>query len=86
LIAKDARAFLEWKIGCDDRRSAFMTLAEYFEKRFRRQHGGLLDVDGTGVVGESGDGELVLWKSMSALECGSRLANFRSGRKLLGVR
>jgi NAD(P)-dependent dehydrogenase (short-subunit alcohol dehydrogenase family) len=34
LIAKDARAFLEWKIGCDDRRSAFTTLAEYFEKRF----------------------------------------------------
>ena len=34
-----------------------MTLSEYFEKRFRRQHGGLLDVDGTGVVGESGDRE-----------------------------
>ena len=60
-----------------------MTLAEYFEKRFRRQHGGLLDVDGIGVVGESGDGELVLWngelvlwKSMSAR------ANVRSGVRI----
>ena len=60
-----------------------MTLAEYLEKRFRRQHGGLLDVDGTGVVGESGDGELVLWngelvlwKSMSAR------ANVRPGVRI----
>jgi len=53
-----------------------MTLAEYFEKRFRQQHGGLLDVDGTGVVGESGDGELVLWKSISAR------ANVRSGVRI----
>jgi hypothetical protein len=58
-------------------------LAEYFEKRFRRQHGRRLDIDRTGVVGKSGDGELVLWKEcplerMSALECGSRLSNFRS--------
>jgi hypothetical protein len=43
LIAKDARPFLEWQIRRDDRRSAFMTLAEYFEKRFRRQHGGLVN-------------------------------------------
>jgi hypothetical protein len=65
-VAKDVLPFLEWKIGCDYRRSVFIMLAEYFEKRFRRKHGGLLDVDGIGVVGESGDGGLVLWKSMSA--------------------
>ena len=53
-----------------------MTLTEYFEKRFRRQHGGRLEVDRTGVVGESGDGELVLWKSTSAR------ANIRSGVRI----
>jgi len=43
---------------------------------YARQHDGLLDVDGTGVVGESGDGELVLCKSMSTR------ANVRSGVRI----
>jgi hypothetical protein len=33
---------------------------------YARHHGGLHDVDGTGVVRESGDGGVVLWKSTSA--------------------
>jgi hypothetical protein len=54
-------------------------LAEYFEKRFRRQHGRRLDIDRTGVVGKSGDGELVLWKRMSAR------ANVRSAVRIAPI-
>jgi hypothetical protein len=32
----------------------FTTLAEYFEKRFRRQRDGIPDIDGTSVVGKNG--------------------------------
>jgi hypothetical protein len=35
LIAEDARPFVQWKIGCDDRRPAFVTLAEDLEEQFR---------------------------------------------------
>jgi len=35
LIAEDARPFLEWKIGCYDRRPVFVTLAEDLKEQFR---------------------------------------------------
>jgi hypothetical protein len=31
LIAENARPFVEWKVGADDRRSMLMTLAEDFQ-------------------------------------------------------
>src|ERR1700730_874585 len=34
-IAEDARPFLEWKIGCYDRRPVFVTLAEDLKEQFR---------------------------------------------------
>ena len=34
LIAEDAGPFVEWQIGCDDRRSPFVTLAEHLEEQF----------------------------------------------------
>ena len=34
LIAEDARPFVERQIGCDDRRAAFVTLAEDLEQQF----------------------------------------------------
>ena len=40
-----------------------MTLAEYFEKRFRRQHCGLLDVDGTLLVEDRQIAVVTAWET-----------------------
>jgi len=58
---------------------------------YARQHGGRLDVDGTGVVGKAAIEDWFYGRArplerMSALECGSRLSNFRSGSKLRNLR
>jgi hypothetical protein len=58
---------------------------------YARQHGGRLDVDGTGVVGKAAIEDWFYGRArplerMSALECGSHLSNFRSGSKLRNLR